>query len=73
MHFQGPQAGVLLGAVFAVEGWPCRHLSGQRGHLLLLRGTVGLLMMRQCREAGVTFTAVQAVVDVLDDIRAGGI
>lgn len=71
MHFQGSQACVLLGAVFAVESRPCRDHSGQRGSLLLWR-TVGL-MVGQCREAGVTLTAVQTVEDVLDDVGAGRI
>lgn len=75
MHLQGSQAGVLLGAVFAVEGWACRDFGGW---CVLQRGTVGALvvghlMMRQCRETGVTVTAVQTVVDVLEDIWAGRI
>lgn len=77
MHLQGSEAGVLLGAVFAVEGWARRSLSGKRG-CLLQRGTVwelvvGHLMVGQGREAAVALTAVETVVDVLDDVRAGGI
>lgn len=77
MHLQGPQAGVLLGAVFAVEGWACRDFSGKRRCLLEWstagKLVVGLLVMGQCRETGVTVTAVHTVVDVLDDVRAGRI
>lgn len=77
VHLQGSQASVLLGAVFAVEGWACGHLGGQRGRLLQW-GTVGELvvghlMVGQRREAGVALAAVETVVDVLDDIRTGGI
>lgn len=77
VHFQGSEAGVLFRAVFAVEGWACRRFSSQR--LCLLQwGTVGELvlghlMLRQCREAAVALTAVQTVVNVLDDVRTGGI
>ena len=77
MHLQGSQAGVLLGAVFAVEGRACGHL-GRQGGRLLQRGAagelvVGHLMVGQCREAGVALTAVETVVDVLDDVRTRGI
>jgi len=36
VHLQGSQAGVLLGAVFAVEGWASGDLSGQGGCMLRL-------------------------------------
>lgn len=72
VHLQGPQAGVLLGAVLAVKGRPCGHFGGQGGCALVL-GEVGQLVVGQCRKAAVTVAAVQAVVDVLDDVRAGGV
>lgn len=70
MHLQGPQACVLLGAVLAVKGRPGGDFSGQGGCTL---GEVGELVVGQCREAAVTVAAVQAVVDVLDDVWAGGV
>lgn len=72
VHLQGPQACVLLGAVFAMKGWSRRDFGGQRRRLLHLC-QVGELVVGQCWEAVVTVTAVQAVVDVLDDIWARGI
>lgn len=72
MHLEGPQAGVLLGAVFAVKGRACRDLLGQRGRLLQ-GGVVGQLVLGQSRGAAVAVAAVQAVVDGLDGIRARGV
>lgn len=72
MHLQGPQAGVLLGAVFAVKGRPRRDLLGQGGRLLQ-GSVVGQLVLGQGREAAVAVAAVQAVVDGLDGIRARGV
>lgn len=77
VHLKCTQTGVLLGAVFAMEGRACWNLSGQRWCLLQWSAmgelVVGYLMVRQCWETGVALTAVQTVVDVLDDIRTGGI
>lgn len=74
MHLQGSQAGVLLGAVFAVEGRARGRLYGQRGHSLLQGvGVVGDLVVGQSRQAAVAAAAVQAVVEVRDDVRAGGV
>lgn len=67
VHLEGAQAGVLLGAVFAVEEGPSRGLS-RRGKLV-----VGRLVVGQRRQAGVALGAVQTVVHGLDDIRAGGV
>lgn len=77
MHLQCSQTGVLLRAVFAVEGRACGDLTRQGRRLL--QGSaegvrvLGHLMVGQCREAGVAVAAVHAVVKVLDDIRAGWI
>lgn len=58
--------------MFAVKGWACRDLLGQRGRLLQ-GGVVGELVLGQSREAAVAVAAVQAVVDGLDGIRAWGV
>lgn len=57
VHLQGPQAGVLLGAVLAVKGRPRRGFGGQGGGALDL-GEVGELVVGQRREAGVAVAAV---------------
>lgn len=75
VHLQGPQAGVLLGAVLAVKGRPGRDLGGQGagggGGGTRRRGEVGELVVGQGRCAAVAVAAVEAVVDALGDVRAG--
>lgn len=70
VHLQGTQAGVLLRAVFAVEG---RARGDFSGHRRLQRSVVGELVVGQRWETGVAVAAVHTVVEVLDDIWTGGI
>lgn len=79
VHLQGAQAGVLLGAVFAVEGRAGGGggLGGERRGMLLPgalgRLVVGRLVVGQRREAAVAAGAAQAVERVLHHVRAGGV
>lgn len=63
VHLQGPQAGVLLGAVFAVEAWASGALGGrpQRRD----GRVVGRLVMGERGDAAAARAAVEAVVEVL--------
>lgn len=70
VHFQGTQAVVLLGAVFAVEDRACWSLCGHRSLGSTGGELVGHLMLGKCREAGVALGAVQTVIDWLNCIWA---